>query len=138
MNRLYFVSMTLCVCFLNISGPAQADCTPDSNLIESYKCAERELELADKELNQLWPLVREAMRDWDRRLIDYEEIGRTAADSVLKAQRAWIDYRDSTCRLAGFEYRGGTLEELAVTGCLAQLTTKRITELRALIQTSQQ
>ena len=48
-----------------------------------------------------------------------------ADKALLAAQRAWIAYRDSQCELAGFEARGGSMEPMLVSGCLADLTRKR-------------
>ena len=51
----------------------------------------------------------------------------------LPAQRGWIAYRDGQCELAGFEARGGSMEPMLVSGCLADLTRKRTKELKEFI-----
>ena len=50
--------------------------------------------------------------------------------ALLASQRAWLVYRDAQCRLASFEYRGGTAESLAAGQCLTALTNARTAELR--------
>jgi uncharacterized protein YecT (DUF1311 family) len=138
MNLSIFVAATIWLAAAFTCSPAQAACSDANSEAEMYDCAARDLELADGELNAIWPSVRNAMKAWDERLSDYADAKGTANETILKGQRAWIDYRDSTCRLSGFESRGGTMESLIVTNCLADLTQRRVGELRALIAASQQ
>jgi uncharacterized protein YecT (DUF1311 family) len=58
-----------------------------------------------------------------------------AEQALVKAQRAWIDYRDAECNAAGFQARGGTMEPMLVAGCLADITDKRTKELKELEDT---
>ena len=55
-----------------------------------------------------------------------------AEKALLAGQRGWIAYRDGQCDLAGFEARGGSMEPMLVSGCLADLTRKRTQELQAI------
>ncbi len=55
--------------------------------------------------------------------------GPTYQAALLTSQRAWLGYRDAQCRLAGFEYRGGTSEGMAAGQCLTTLTRARTAEL---------
>jgi uncharacterized protein YecT (DUF1311 family) len=50
-------------------------------------------------------------------------------ETLKKAQRAWIAYRDAVCEYEGYEARGGTMEPMLVNGCLARLTRTRTKEL---------
>jgi uncharacterized protein YecT (DUF1311 family) len=58
-----------------------------------------------------------------------------AEQALVKAQRAWIDYRDAECDAFGFQARGGTMEPMLVAGCLANITDKRTKELKELEDT---
>ena len=60
-----------------------------------------------------------------------------AEKALLAAQRGWIGYRDGQCELAGFEARGGSMEPMLVSGCLAELTRARTKELKASIRGAQ-
>lgn len=52
------------------------------------------------------------------------------AEAALRsAQRAWLPFRDAGCAAAGFRYRGGTAESLAVAQCLIRQTQTRTGEL---------
>lgn len=94
-------------------------------------CAVQEHEAADKMLNEQWPKTKKAVADWDAAL---EEHQRGGVDALMKAQRAWIQYRDGQCEVEGFSVRGGTLEPAIVELCLAELTRKRTAELKALVE----
>ena len=49
--------------------------------------------------------------------------------ALLASERAWLAYRDAQCVVAGFPYRGGTMEDLAGGQCLVTLTRARTAEL---------
>ena len=122
--------------------PAQAEALPPCDQekadqgvqMEMNICAAHELKRADDALNAQWALTREAMK---RRDTDYEEFKSSIEperpgyfDSLLEAQRAWLQYRDAHCRLDGYNARGGSLEPLLVTMCKKALTTTRTEQLR--------
>lgn len=56
-------------------------------------------------------------------------------EALVKAQRAWIGYRDAQCLSWGFQARGGSMEPMLVSSCEADLTRKRTAELKALVDT---
>ncbi|AUX77302.1 lysozyme inhibitor LprI family protein [Sinorhizobium fredii] len=97
-------------------------------------CADREYQAADADLNKIYKQAMTAVQQTDKELgdIDAAYIGAIAA--LKKAQRAWIGYRDGQCELAGFEARGGSMEPMLVSGCLAELTRKRTAELKELLE----
>lgn len=97
-------------------------------------CAGQDYQAADKALNNLWPKIRASMKDDDAELkkIDPSLVGAEAA--LMKAQRAWIDYRDGQCEGEGFYARGGSLEGLLIATCKTRMTRERTEELRKLIE----
>lgn len=110
----------------------QIDCANAVAQMELNYCAHEEYRTADAELNAAY---REAMKAMERTDADLRELGEHyvgAADALRRAQRAWIGYRDGQCELAGFEARGGSMEPMLVSGCLAEMTRKRTQELKAL------
>ena len=89
---------------------------------------------ADGELNAAYKKAMAAAQKMD---VEYKDMGEQyvgAVDALKRAQRAWIGYRDGQCELAGFEARGGSLEPLLVSSCLADLTRKRTAELKAVYE----
>lgn len=107
---------------------AKADQLPQQGM---NWCAARDYGAADKELNAVWPKVRAHMRDVDS---EQDKRLKGAEAALLKAQRAWIDYRDGQCESEGFQARGGTLEPLLVAGRKAAMTRSRTKELRQLME----
>ena len=53
---------------------------------------------------------------------------------LIKAEQAWIAFRDAECDLQGVEMLGGTGEGLAVSGCLLELTKQRAKSLSDLFE----
>jgi len=121
------------------AAPAAAqdwDCAKADDLPQQGMnwCAYEDWQAADKALNAVWPKVRAAVKKNDAELkaVDPSLVGADAA--LMKAQRAWIDYRDGQCEGEGFYARGGSLEPLLVTTCKTRMTSERTEELLLLIQ----
>jgi uncharacterized protein YecT (DUF1311 family) len=128
--RFWFVALLL----LATASPAAAqddiDCSNQMAQQVMNICAARDYEAADVELNAVWKEARTAAKDLDAEL---SEDLKGAEKALLAGQRGWIAYRDGQCELAGFEARGGSMEPMLVSGCLADLTRKRTKELREFI-----
>ena len=107
------------------------DCDNATTQIELNICAGRDYQEADDELNAVYKKAVAAAETMDRELKDIDEQLVGALDALRRGQRAWIGYRDGQCDLAGFEARGGSMEPMLVSGCLADLTRKRTAELKA-------
>jgi uncharacterized protein YecT (DUF1311 family) len=93
-------------------------------------CAAKDYEAADAELNTVWKQARAVAKDLDAELSDDLK---GADKALLAGQRGWIAYRGGECEMAGFEARGGSMEPMLVSGCLADLTRKRTQELKQFI-----
>ena len=52
-----------------------------------------------------------------------------AAESVRKAQRAWIAARDADCRVPDDIYAGGTMASLDSANCMLDHTAARVLQL---------
>lgn len=99
-------------------------------------CAYEDWQKADRELNAVWPKARAHMKAIDadsREFFPEQAIG---AESLLKAQRAWIDYRDGQCEAEGAQFAGGSIRPLIVNSCLADKTRQRTEELLRLMETN--
>ena len=53
------------------------------------------------------------------------------AATLLASQRAWLPYRDATCVVEGYGYRGGSAEPAERSACAARLTRDRTAWLKA-------
>jgi len=109
----------------------EVDCENATTQMEMNICAGRDYRAADDELNAVYRKAVAAAETMDRELKDMDEQLVGAVDALKRGQRAWIGYRDGQCDLAGFEARGGSMEPMLVSGCLADLTRKRTAELKA-------
>ena len=106
------------------------DCENAMAQQDMNQCARQDFEAADAKLNEIWKRARVAAK-----AIDAEQSDdlKGADKALLAAQRGWIAYRDGQCELVGFEARGGSMEPMFVSGCLADLTRKRSKELEDFI-----
>ncbi|MGG6897492.1 MULTISPECIES: lysozyme inhibitor LprI family protein [Rhizobium] len=121
-----------------ICGPAFAQNNPDEPKIDCAKaeaqtdlniCAALDFDTADKALNVQYKKTRAAMVAIDA---DLDNDMKGADKALVKAQRAWVDYRDGECEAQGFQARGGSMEPMLISGCKADLTKKRTKELKEL------
>ncbi len=110
----------------------EIDCGNAMTQAEMNMCANKDYEAADKELNAVYRKAMASMKATDTELADIDTNLVGAVEALKNAQRAWIGYRDGQCELAGFEARGGSMEPMLVSGCLADLTKKRTDELKEL------
>ncbi|MBX4959249.1 lysozyme inhibitor LprI family protein [Rhizobium lentis] len=108
------------------------DCKNPQTQSDMTSCEVARHETADKALNEQYKKTRAAMVAVDK---DLDGDMKGAEKALVKAQRAWIDYRDAECDAFGFQARGGTMEPMLVAGCLAEETEKRTKELKRLEDT---
>jgi uncharacterized protein YecT (DUF1311 family) len=111
---------------------AQPDCKEPVTQSDMNICSNLDWQQADKELNTVYRKAVDFAKDEDKSFADQPEL-EGALKALKKAQRAWVDYRDGQCEGYGFGARGGSMEPMLVSGCLADLTRKRIHELKELM-----
>ncbi|MBY3445061.1 MULTISPECIES: lysozyme inhibitor LprI family protein [Rhizobium] len=117
------------------TGAASAegiDCNSPKTQSDMTSCEAARHEAADKALNVQYKKTRAVLAAIDK---DLDGDMKGAEQALVKAQRAWIDYRDAECDAFGFQARGGTMEPMLVAGCLANITDKRTKELKELEDT---
>lgn len=116
-----------------VQSPAQsAKCADPLTQADMNQCAYDDAQQADRALNAQWAKTSAAMKERDR--LNLGKDGRPGYfDTLLSAQRSWLAYRDAHCRSAGYWARGGSMEPMLVSLCLAELTKTRIRQLADLI-----
>jgi uncharacterized protein YecT (DUF1311 family) len=124
----------LCGCVLLQDAPVEAqqpqvDCKNAGTQMELTYCAEQDLNAADKALNTQYQATRKATKNWDA-----EADQQGADDALVRAQRAWVSYRDAQCESFGYQAHGGSMEPQLIYECQADLTRKRTAELKALAE----
>jgi uncharacterized protein YecT (DUF1311 family) len=116
-----------------LSMPAAAQGEPDCKAPQTQAdmtiCAGKDYEKADKQLNAEYQKLRKLLAERDKAA---DADGKGATDALVTAQRAWVAFRDANCALAGFQARGGSMEPMLISSCLAEMSGKRAEELRQL------
>lgn len=126
----------LCGCVLLQDAPVEAqepevDCKKAETQMELTYCAEQDFDAADKVLNTQYQAARKATKRWDA---DAEADQKGADDALVRAQRAWVAYRDAQCESFGYQAHGGSMEPQLIYECQADLTRKRTAELKTLAE----
>jgi uncharacterized protein YecT (DUF1311 family) len=108
---------------------AEWNCDDPQYQAEMNMCAGFDFQRADAELNRLWPGLIAGAREADRELDRSYDERPGYEDTLRRAQRAWIAFRDEHCTWQGYEARGGSMETMLYQGCRAALTRERIRQL---------
>ncbi|WP_176083627.1 lysozyme inhibitor LprI family protein [Martelella sp. HB161492] len=86
-------------------------------------CAEEAFRASDERLTSAFATMLLLAGNLERLLPEGEQ-GATA--SLMRSQRAWVDYRDSACTSRGFLFRGTEDEPFVVSRCMNELTLDRL------------
>jgi uncharacterized protein YecT (DUF1311 family) len=117
---------------LLIASGQEPRCDNPITQSDMTQCEVRRFEAADRQMNEQWKATLASMRNADR---SPDNDGRPGyADQLLKAQRAWLAYRDAHCASDGYRMRGGSAEPMLVAGCRAELTQMRTKQLAHLAE----
>lgn len=114
-------------------GDMEADCSNAMTQADLNACAYKEYEVQDAALNAEYRKAMAKAKALDDEYSDEPQYA-GAVEALKSGQRAWIGYRDGQCALAGFQARGGSAEPMLVSGCLADLTRKRVEELQEFVE----
>lgn len=90
-----------------------AECTAPQTQLLMNMCAGRDYDLADAALNAAWGPARSYAK----------QIGQ--GEALLKAQRAWLAYRDAACEVQASPFEGGSIQPLVRLTCLSEVTAAR-------------
>ncbi len=119
---------------LLLAGEPALDCENAMTQADMNQCAFEDYQVADAELNAQWKKSAAAMRLRDKNFESEYDTRSGYFETMLEAQRAWLAYRDAHCRSEGYFARGGSMEPLLVSSCLAHLTRLRTTQLSELVE----
>jgi uncharacterized protein YecT (DUF1311 family) len=92
-------------------------CNRPSSTVQEANCFARASDAADKELNNFYGRVRSVLTPEEQK-------------DLMKAQRAWVKYRDLTCIAEYNLYGGGTGGPVTQMACLSAVTQERVATLR--------
>jgi uncharacterized protein YecT (DUF1311 family) len=97
------------------------DCDDARTQLEMNFCAADQYRAADAEMNRAYAQLRAA--------VDAEERA-----ALLAAQRAWLRFRDAHCAYEAAGVRGGSMEPMVRSGCLAAVTRERTRQLKSALE----
>ncbi|MBJ2348673.1 MULTISPECIES: lysozyme inhibitor LprI family protein [Pseudomonas] len=102
----------------------QADaCANATTQGDMNQCAAQENKAADKELNSLYKQI-------TARLMDNAH----AKQLLVKAQRAWIEFRDAECSFSASGVEGGSVYPMIHDECITNLTKARVEALKTYLK----
>lgn len=110
------------------------NCADPQDQATMNMCAHRDFQKADADLNAQWQATSAEMREDDRRIDRRYDKAPGHFETLLKAQRAWLTYRQEHCRGDSFKARGGSLSPLLFSTCMTTLTKARTRELKELTE----
>lgn len=139
--RFFVLTLYTTLAILPVAGAARAEDDPQidcsaggASTAEEQYCSEQALNKADGELNSTYQRAVKAAAVLDGQLAEIDKSMAGTVDSLKKAQRIWIQYRDAHCDTVGYEARGGTMLGSLLMDCKKDMTDSRIKELDALIK----
>jgi len=104
------------------SEPAGAsDCTKATTQREIEDCTRAEYDAANRDLNSAYRKYLASLPAPNR-------------EFLMKAQAAWVLYRDANCEASAAVYAGGTMATAELDGCKLLLTRERQAELKRIYE----
>jgi uncharacterized protein YecT (DUF1311 family) len=98
------------------------------------ECWGNAYEVADAELNLVWPKVLTAARASDKEFESTPRRNKPSAEAdLLKAQKHWIAWRDAECAARSDWAQGGSLQNVISSKCAHDLTRDRIDQFQQLL-----
>ncbi|MFC5068198.1 lysozyme inhibitor LprI family protein [Flaviflagellibacter deserti] len=115
--KLWFAPLAIAVL---ATTPAHAqECNESSNQHELHVCADEAYKKTNAELNTTYQEIMGRLKDDD-----------PTREMLVKAQRAWLAFRDAECDFATFAAKDGSIWPMLNLQCLGALTAKRIIDLK--------
>jgi uncharacterized protein YecT (DUF1311 family) len=99
------------IVFSSVSAFAK-DCDDAISTVDMLNCNAENLASEDKRLNDVY-----------KKLLAKED--KEGQKKLRAAQRAWITFRDAECEYDSDSMRGGSLQAVLYSGCLAEATKSR-------------
>ncbi len=117
-------------CIGTIANPCQ-DAPGGASTIGIDTCLGRETAAWDTLLNESYKVAVASAKTTDERLASDGIYEPGVAAALVKAQRAWIAYRDAECDRRYELFKEGTIRTNIASDCVLELTAQRAIELRA-------
>ena len=117
--------------FLAIALAAAGPETCDGSQQQLNECAAQFFREADAQLNLQWRKTLAILRKSDKEMAGFPGVAGPSVNTLIKAQRAWLIYREQSCETIS-RISGGTIGTLNYFVCMDSLTRDRTKELEVL------
>lgn len=114
-------ALLVALAFVPAGAWAGSDCADAGTQAQMNECAMASYQRVDDALNAVYKQAAARAKS----------AGGQVPTLLLAAQRAWISYRDASCKAEAELYAGGSIMPLVHANCLQRLTGQRIGDLRA-------
>ncbi|MEM8778287.1 MAG: lysozyme inhibitor LprI family protein, partial [Cyanobacteria bacterium P01_G01_bin.49] len=108
----------------NVETQTQAqssNCENPQTQTQMNICAAQEFARVDAELNQRYQEL-------------LPKLSQQRKDQLIKAQKAWIAFKETSCEFEASQVAGGSMEPLVRANCLTEQTTRRTADLQRYLQ----
>ncbi|HEX2944174.1 MAG TPA: lysozyme inhibitor LprI family protein [Rhodopila sp.] len=102
---------------------AVADCANPTTQADMNMCAGRSFKAADATLNATYAQIMGRLKKHP-----------SVKQSLVTAQRAWLNFRDAECAFSASATEGGSIHNMVVANCLESLTKDRTRMLQAYLK----
>lgn len=128
-HRARRASAGVLVLLLLCAGIAHADddCKDANNTVEMNDCMSKQAKAAEATLNQTYRQVLASLKGADNQAQQSYPASTRAA--LVDAQRAWIKYRDADCKAVYNRWKGGSIRDVMMLGCMKDRAEQRTHEL---------
>ena len=92
-----------------LARAADVDCKNPVDQTSMNICANRDLQAANGKLNETWRAL-------------FDKTSKPGREKLLKAERAWLVWRDAQCEFNTLGSAGGSIHPMVHALCLSQLT----------------
>ncbi|MEF2549103.1 lysozyme inhibitor LprI family protein [Aurantimonas sp. E1-2-R+4] len=116
-------------CIGTVANPCQG-ALGGASTIGIDTCLGRETAAWDTLLNKSYKIAVASAETMDKRLVSDGIYEPGVAAALVKAQRAWIAYRDAECDRRYELFKEGTIRTNIASDCLLELTAQRAIEFR--------
>ena len=96
------------------AAQAATSCEQANTQSAMNECAASAYKKSDAELNRVYKEVRAGLKD-----------NKQMTDKLVKAQRAWVTFRDAECGFQAARTTGGSVHAMVVSMCLDDVTRTR-------------
>lgn len=131
-SSLSLLLITLSLIAIPATKAAAADECDYGSSVQRHECTAAILVIADQELNKVYQAIKQRLDTIGLAGTFGAAEAQEQSLRLVKAQRAWITFRDAECELQGSTFLGGMGQGSVVTQCHLEMTRTRVQVLKDL------